>query len=84
MTIVKLSIQCDHDSTGKRQPGSEIAYKYTDALTKEWQDPFGGYFSEDEQAMFDRVACGTSQSLVISAGTKWEATVRCRLVATLI
>lgn len=80
-SIVKLSIQCDHDSSGRAKPGAEVAYKYTDGLAKEWQDPFGGYFTDDEQAMFDRVACGTAQSLVVSAGTKWEHVVHCRLAA---
>jgi len=78
-SIVKISIQCDHDSSGRRKAGSEVAYLYPGEV--EWRDPFGGYFTEDEQAMFRRVACGTAQSLVISAGTKWEAVVRCRLAA---
>jgi len=85
-SIVKLSIQCDHDNTGKRSPGSEIAYMYFDkggvAETDEWQDPFGGSFTDDEETMFQRVAVGAAQSLIVSAGTKWEATLRCRLVAT--
>lgn len=83
-SIVKLSIQCDHDDAGRIKPDAVVAYKYTDAMDKEWQDPFGGYFTDDELAMFDRVACGTAQSLVISAGTKWEHVVHCRLVATFI
>lgn len=82
-SIVKLSIQCDEDSTGKRKPGEEIAFLYP-GEDDEWKDPYGGLFSDDEQHMFQRVAVGTSRSLVISAGTKWEATVRCRLVATFI
>lgn len=84
-SIVKLSIQCDSDSSDRRAPGSEVAYMYIDeSEAAEWRDPYGGFFTEDEQAMFQRIACGTAQSLVISAGTKWEAVVHCRLVVTFI
>jgi hypothetical protein len=82
-SIVKLSIQVDRDDSDRIAPGKELAYKYPDE-DKGWQDPFGGYFTDDEQAMMDRVAVGTAKSFVLSAGTKWERTVWCRLVATFV
>jgi hypothetical protein len=82
-SIVKLSIVCDHDSTDRVEPGSEVAYMYP-GEDEEWRDPFGGVFTDAEQEGLQRVACGTGRSVDFSLGTKWERRTWCRLVATFI
>lgn len=83
--IVKLSIQCDSDSNGRIDPGSEVAYVYPqETVDGRWRDPFGGYFTDVEQAMFQRVATGAAQTVLLHEDTKWENVVRCRLVAKFV
>lgn len=87
MDVVKLSLVIDRDSTGSLKAGHEVAYLYPGKMGKEgseWADPFGGVFLDEEQAMLQRIACGTSRSVVLGAGTKFEKTLHLRLIATFI
>lgn len=78
-SVKKISIVVDADELGRRQLGEELAYRHADG-SDEWQDPYGGFFTEEEQAQLTAVAEGESNYVDLGEGTKHERSVMCRAI----
>lgn len=68
MNVTKLKIIAEN--------GKTLAYLYPGET--DWLDPYGGYFTDEEQAQFGTVARGHEQVVHLGAGTKFSKHVAVR------
>lgn len=76
MVIKKLSLIV-LESAANLRANDTLAYKCTNA--GEWQDPYGGFFNEREQAELDEAARGRTQVVRLDSVKGGYRTVPCRV-----